>query len=238
MATQNLLYRKSYEINDSIHIVIPTVGQIVDNEEEYYNMVWSLTAVPYDLMAQLDEVGIDFTTINEYDLFLMTFPTLKSRDTSLIFGDLDLSKFELAVDQQNNNLVWLDTEHDIKIDRGIHVRIASVLRTIHHLEKTRQKPGNKEAKDFLLQRAKERLKRHKHRSYTSQLEPLIVAMVNTEQFKYDYEKTRDLSIYQFTESVQQIINKVEYEHRMHGVYAGTINVKGLSQDDLNWLTHK
>jgi hypothetical protein len=25
---------------------------------------------------------------------------------------------------------------------------------------------------------------------------------------------------------------------MHGIYAGTVSAKDLSQDDLNWLTHK
>ena len=63
-------------------------------------------------------------------------------------------------------------------------------------------------------------------------------MVNTEQYKYGYESTRDLSIYQFNESVRQIIKKVDYDNRMYGVYSGTVSAKDLSQDDLNWLTHK
>ena len=63
-------------------------------------------------------------------------------------------------------------------------------------------------------------------------------MVNTEQFKYNYETVRDITIYQFNESVRQIVSKVDYEHRMHGVYAGTVSVKDLSQDDLTWLSHK
>jgi hypothetical protein len=62
-------------------------------------------------------------------------------------------------------------------------------------------------------------------------------MVNTEQFKYDFEGTRELSIYQFNESVQQIIKKTDYDNRMYGVYAGTVNPKELSKDDLNWLIH-
>ena len=66
----------------------------------------------------------------------------------------------------------------------------------------------------------------------------IVAMVNTEQFKYDFRGTKDLSIYQFNESVRQVIKKVDYEHKMSGVYAGTIDPKTFSQDELNWLIHK
>lgn len=238
MSTLNLLYQKRYAINDSISIVIPTVGEIIDNEDTYYNLVSVLTAMPVDLMVQLEDAGIDFTSINEYELFLLMFAGLKSQDTSLIFGDLDLSKFKMAVNEENGLVVLLDEEHDIKIDRAIHGQIAGVLRKIHHLEKNRRKPANDEAKQFMLKRARDKMRRHKNRKEASQLESLIVAMVNTEQYKYDFEGTRELSIYQFNESVRQVIKKVDYDNRMYGVYAGTINAKELSQDDLNWLTHK
>ena len=238
MPTQNLLYKKQYPINDSISIVIPSVGQILDNEDGYYGLVYILTATPVDLMVQLDDAGIDFTSINEYELFLLMFDGLKSQNTSLVFGDLDLSKFKMAVNEQNGNIVLFDEEHDITIDRAIHSQIAGVLRKIHHLEKNRRKPANIEAKEYMLKRARDKMKRHRNRKEASQLESLIIAMVNTEQYKYDFEGTRELSIYQFNESVRQIIKKVDYDNRMYGVYAGTVNAKGLSQDDLNWLIHK
>ena len=238
MSTLNLLYQKRYTINNFISIVIPTVGEIIDNEDAYYNLVSVLTAMPIDFMCQLEDAGIDFTSINEYELFLLMFAGFKSQDTSLVFGDLDLSKFEIAVNEENGNVVLLDKEHDIKIDRAIHGQIAGVLRKIHHLEKNRRKPANDEAKQFMLKRARDKMKRRKNRKEDSQLESLIVAMVNTEQYKYDFEGTRELSIYQFNESVRQVIKKVDYDNRMYGVYTGTINVKELSQDDLNWLTHK
>lgn len=238
MATRNLLYKKEYEINNSIQIHIPTVGEILADEDNYYNIVSVLTAMPIDMMVQLDDAGIDFATINEYELFLLTFSGLKESDTSLVFGDLDLSKFKMAVSKQNGNMILVDEEDEIIIDRAIHGQIAGALRLIHHLEKNRRKPANPEAKEFMLKRAREKMRRNKNRKEASQLESLIVAMVNTEQYKYDFEGTRELSIYQFNESVRQIIKKVDYDNRMYGVYAGTINAKELSQDDLNWLIHK
>lgn len=238
MSTLNLLYKKQYDINDSVKIIIPTVGEIIDNEDNYYSVITALTAMPIDLMVQLDESGIDYTEINEYDLFLLLSEGLKSQDTHLVLGDLDFTKFEVCINQQNGSFVLYNAEDDIVIDRAIHAKIAGVLRRIHHLEKNRRKPANKEAKDYMMKRAKEKMKRNRNRKQESQLEPLIISMVNTEQYKYDFEGTRELSIYQFNESVRQIIKKVDYDNRMYGVYAGTINAKELSQDDLNWLTHK
>lgn len=238
MPTQNFLYKKQIAINDSISIVIPTVGEIIDNEDAYYGLVSMLTAMPIDLLVQLDDAGIDFTTMNEWELFLLLFSGIKSQDTSQIFGELDLSKFKMAVNEQNGNIILLDDEHDIRIDRAIHAQIANVLRKIHHLEKNTRKPANEEAKKFMIERARAKQRRNRNRKEDSQLETLIIAMVNTEQYKYDFESTRGLSIFQFNESVRQIINKVDYEHRMYGVYTGTINAKELSQDELNWLKHK
>lgn len=238
MGTLNLLYKKEYAVNDFISVRIPTVGEILDCEDEYYGIVSILTAMPIDMMVQLDDVGIDFTTINEWDLFLLLFGTLKGRDTSLVFGDLDLSKFQIAINPQNNNTIIKNDETGAKIDRAILGQIASVLRKIHHLERNNRKPANDEAKEYMIRRAREKMLRRKKRISDSQLEGLIVALVNTEQYHYGFEGTRELSIYQFNESVRQVIKKIDYDNRMHGIYSGTVSAKDMSQDDLNWLTHK
>lgn len=238
MSTRNLLYQREIAINDKISVMIPTVGEIIENEDAYYSLVSIITASPIDMMVQLDDVGIDFTTINDWDLFLLMFGALAQQDTHMIFGDLDLKQFQMVVSEQNGTIVLLDKVHDIRIDRAIHGTIASILRRIHHLEKNRRKPANEETKKYMIERARAKQKRNRNRAEESQLETLIVAMVNTEQFKYDYESTKNLSIIQFNESVRQIIHKIDYEHRMYGVYTGTINAKELNQDDLNWLKHK
>lgn len=246
MPAQSLLYQKKIHlckhVNDNIvnniDVIIPTVGDVIEDEDNYWNLVSILTSMPIDCMCQLDEIGIDFTTINEYDLFVLFFPILQQLDTSLIFGDLDLTRFRRSIDDEDGTIAFIDIERDIRFDRDMQRKIAWVLRSLHHLEKNNRKPANEEAKQYMLKRAKEKMRRRKRRNIESQLEPLIVAMVNAEQYKYDFEGTKELSIYQFNESVRQVIKKVDYDNRMYGVYTGTLSVKDLSQEDLNWLTHK
>ena len=225
MGTLNLLYKKEHPINEFISVRIPSVGEILECEDEYYGLVSMITAMPIDMMVQLDDIGVDFTTINEWD-------------TSLIFGDLSLSQFQPAINAQNNTVMLIDKSTGAKIDRAIHGQIANILRKIHHLERNNRKPANGDAKEYMIRRAREKMRRQSKRVTDSQLEGLIVALVNTEQFHYGFEGTRELSIYQFNESVRQVIKKIDYDNRMHGVYAGTVSAKDLSQDDLNWLTHK
>ena len=236
--SKGYLYARSYPVNDSISIVIPTVGQIIENESAYYGLITAITATPADYMVQLNDVGVDFAQISSFELFLMLFSKIKETDTSLVFGDLDLTKFETAVNQQNGNMVLIDQENNIVIDRAIHDQICRVIRKINHLEKNDRKPANEEAKKYMIERARIKQRRAARRPYKSQLEDLIVAMVNTEQYKYGYEGTLNLTIYQFNASVYQIVKKINYDNTMIGCYAGTVNAKELSQDQLNWLISK
>ena len=236
--TTHLLYQKEIPVNDFISVKIPTVGEVLDNEDAYYGLVSILTASPIDMMVQLDDIGIDFTSINDFELFLLLYKGLEAQDTSMVFGDLDLSKFQMAVNKQNGHIILLDEENDIRIDRAFHGKIAAILRKIHHIEKDRRKPANEAARKYLLERARIKMKRRQNKQEASQIESLIVALVNTEQYKYDFESTRGLSIFQFNECVRQIIKKIDYDNRMRGIYAGTISAKDMKPEDLNWLSHK
>lgn len=238
MATLNLLYEHEYVINDKIKVVIPTVGQVLDNEDEYYSMVTAFTAMPIDLMVQLDDMKIDFEQITDYDLFIILFNGLRLQNVGLILKDIDFSKFILDIDEEKQELFLIDEENNIKIDRSVYLQISAVLRKIHNIKKNIRKPGNKDARDYMLKRTREKMKRAKNRKTESQTESLIVALVNAPEFKYDYQSVRDLTIYQFNKSLYQIVNRVDYNNRMVGIYTGNINPKDMSQDDLNWLTTK
>ena len=233
--TNNILFKKSVVIiPDKIEIKIPLVGDIIDSdEEEYYRLVSLLTAMPIDCMVQLDDLGIDFTTINEYELFFMLFHSLQKSNTNLIFGDLNLEKFRVDKSPENGEYILRNTDDDIVIDRGIYTQITNVLRKIHNLEKNNKKPADEGTRQYLIERARKKMKRK--RQYQSQLESLIIALVNTEQCKYNFDGIRELSIYQFNECVRQIIKKIDYDNRMYGIYTGTINAKELSQNDLIWF---
>lgn len=237
MATVNLLYKQKYDVTPAISIRIPKVGEIIECEDDYYGVVFAITAMPIDMMVQLDEIGIDFTKINEYELFLLLFEGIKDAPcVELVFGDLDLKSFQMAVDK-NGEIFLVDPNTGVRIDRVAHYHIANALRRIHNLEKKIQKPGNEAARKYMIERARVKQKRASKRNKDSDLEDLIIAMVNASEFKYDYEGVLGMSIYQFNASVSQIIRKINYDNLMIGCYAGTVNVKELSQDNLNWLSN-
>lgn len=235
---KSLLYSKHIDITEQIKIYIPSVGEVFDNEDEYYGLVALITATPFEMMVQLDDMGIDFTTISEFELFCLLFTEIQKRNTQFIFDGLDLSGFRFAVNEKNGNILLRDEKNGISIDKAIHHKIGRALREINFFDKSDKKPANEEAKKFLLERARIKQQRAMRKMKKSQLEDLIIAMVNTSEYHYDFDSTRDLSIFQFNASVRQIIKKINYDNTMIGCYAGTVNVKDLNPDQLNWLTNK
>lgn len=237
MATLNLLYKNEIKVNNKISINIPTVGEVIDNEDEYFGLIGMLTASPIHYMVALDEIGVDFTTINDFDLFLLLFGRIREMKTDLVFKNLDMSNFKITADVEHGTMILRDDIADITIDRFLHMKISDTFRKLHNIERDRRKPGNKAAQEYMLQRAREKAKRKK-RAGESQLEQQIIALVCTEQFNYRYDNIRDITIYQFMQSVKQIQKKIDYDHRMLGIYTGNIDPKKMSQDELNWLTNK
>lgn len=234
---KNMLYQTEHKINEYISVKIPTLNEILDNEDEYYGSIALIVSTPYDMMVQLDDINIDFTQINEWDLFCLLFNELQSRDLSMIFGDLNLGDFKTAVNKQNGNIVLQNPKTGAVIDRAIHGKISRFLREILHLEKNDKKPANEEAKKYMIERARKRLNRNKKRLEKSQLEDYIIALVNTSEFPYDYTSVRGLTIYQFYASLHQIVKKVKFDNLMIGCYAGTVNMKELDQNELNWISN-
>ena len=83
----------------SKHIILhqPTLNEICDfGEQEYYSMIYNLTATPQSLKVQLWDMAIDYTEITPYELFYqILYKIFPQEKTSIIFGDLDFTKFQV-----------------------------------------------------------------------------------------------------------------------------------------------
>lgn len=187
------------------------------------------------MMVQLDDAGIDFTKINDYELFCLLLPRLKELDTHLLFGELDIRNIQTAVDERDGKLLLVDPETDLRIDRVVHNQICNQLRKMLHITKDVKTPGNDEAKRYMIERARRKQRRLNKKKPESQIENYVIALVNTEQFPYNYESVRNISILQFYASLNQIVHKIKYDNTMVGFYAGTIKLEDIKMDDRTWI---
>lgn len=234
---KSLLKLSSVEIPDTkLSIRIPTVGEILEDEQHYYSLISSLTATPFQYMVQLDDMGIDYSAITDYQLFLMLFPSLAREDTRILFGETDLSDTKLYRNSQNDSFLLYSEKNDITIDELTFHLITEQIRRINGLQQEKRRPGNQEAKEFRIALERKRQKRNAGKPYEPYLEKLVVALVNRAEFKYNYEQVEHLTIYQFNQSFEQIRTGINFSNTMIGVYAGTVDTSKLKDRScLSWL---
>ena len=236
---KSLLNATSVEIVPNLSLRIPTVGEILEDEDKYYGIVSSLTASPFQYMVQLDDMGIDYTQITDYQLFMMLFPMYAQSDLSLLFGDLNTSDFNVYISQDDDRQVIYSPSNNIVIDELVYNDVADTIRKINLFEKVKSKPGNESGRKYLLEKERKKQKRNAKKPRFPYLEKMVIALVNTSEFPYNYETCMDLSIYKFNQSLQQIQRKIAFDNTMVGVYAGTVDTSKMTDKDaLSWIPNK
>ena len=231
-----LYFGDDYIINDSIRITQPSIGDIIEfGEASYFSVVHTLTAIPSDLKSQLwdMEPRIDWCEIEDFELFMMLAPTLTPDRTSLLFGDLDFSKLRPYPNKVNGDIVLADIEAGIMIDKMIYMRIMSYLRKLHNITPKVEKAANKMTKQVLIDEDRMKIRLNKEKPFKSYLLPLISSVKVKQGYTKDY--VRNMGLYEFFDDIarMQVINNAD--HLLSAAYAGTIDMKKINKQELNWM---
>ncbi len=236
---KSFLNLSSVEITKNLSIRIPTVGEILEDEDSYYRIVSSITASPFQYMVQLDDMGIDYTKITDYELFKMLFLIYVKSDLSILFGNLDISDFNIFLNPKDDSQVIYSPSNNIVIDESTYNDLANTIRKINLFDKVKLKPGNESARKYLLEKERKKQKRNAQKKHEPYLEKLVIALVNTSEFPYDYDSCMNLSIYRFNQSFKQIQHKITFDNTMIGIYSGTVDTSKMSDKDaLSWISNK
>lgn len=222
-----------YSVTDYIKIKQPTIGQIADyGEKEYFSMISSFIMTPFDVIAQLDKIGIDFTTITSYQLFCLTVNGLKKESTSILFGDVDFSKYKVSED--NGNIV-LKYENSI-ISEPVYNLLSNRIRKMHNLSDPKyQRVGNELTKQKMIEYAYDDLRATSRKKYKSRLLSLVSSLVNHPDFKYGYFEIWNMPIFAFYDSIKRI-NVIENTRNLYqGVYAGTVDASKINKKEFDWM---
>ena len=238
--TPSLLFSNEYKVNDLVSVHVPSIREIYEyGEMNYYNVCQLLTSMPYDLMVQLDDIGVDYEDVSEYELFLILLESfiISQTDISIVLKIDGIEELVEGINEETQERVLMNKDGRVVIDRLIQLDIAEGIRKIHFWEKNERKAGNQEAKEYILQRRRMKMMRAKNRKHPSYLDETIIKMVNTEEFKYDYDSVLDLSIYKLNASLRQIPKKRDWDHLMNGAYAGTVDMGKINVEKSHWLSN-
>jgi hypothetical protein len=240
----SLLKGIPYKINDKLSIKHPTLNEIFEyGEENYFRAINLFCLKPYDLMVQLSDMGVEYETINNYELFLMLYNIdyYKQDINWLLTTNVNQQQynFQKYVNQQNNEIVLYDDVFDIKIDRLIYYEISTFLKQINDIsEKNEFNPANKTAKKMILSEKKRELEKlqKSNKKFESVLSKLISSIVWNENSKVNIQDVWNLHIYQVYNGLYKIQKRDNYKQTMQGIYAGTIDQSKIDLSKIDWVS--
>lgn len=237
------VYRgKDFVVSEHIRLRQPSLDEIYEyGEREYYSMVYNLTATPQNMKSELWDMKnrIDYTQVTAFWLFCYMLHWLYPQEkTRIIFGDLDLTKFEITKREDNGEMALVqDIDGDtVMIDECTYMVIMDFIRQCHNITKDEQMPANESTKMILIDDAREERKNRNKEEYHSQLKNLISSMINCEEFKYNHEEVWDMKIYAFMDSVKRILKIKNANLLLQGAYSGfgCVNLK-YNKKQIDWL---
>lgn len=246
----SLLNKREYALNKDISVVIPTLREIKgesfkhgdDTDEfDYYQVLNLFFTNPSSCIASLDQLGIDFTEISDFKLFLLLYNVMDKnvlrKISPLMFKNFDFSNFEISENTQTNQVVLYNRQDNIVINEIMYKWLSNIFCTMHlYTKKKPIIPANETAKKYIIQRALKKSKYNNRKNCGSPLDDLILALVNNSNFKYDFDSVYDLTVYNFNASARQIIKKYQVDNLYHGIYSGCVDSSKIKDSNLNWLS--
>lgn len=224
-----------YVINDKIRVLQPTIRQIAEfGEKEFFSVVYTVTAIPSDMKANLWDLGIDWMEIDDFELFIMLSQTLTPDRTKLLFGDLDFTKLKpYNHPHVEGEIILADKETGVLIDKMIYLRIVSYLRKAFNITPKVEKAANKMTKKILIEEDRKRIEFNKDKPFKSFLLPLISSVKVKQGYTKDY--VLNMGYVEFMNDVARLQVIHNADHLLSGVYAGTIDMKKINKAELNWM---
>ena len=223
-----------YVINEHVTVLQPTILDIAKfGEREFFSVVHTITAIPSDMKSSLDDMGLDWVEVEDFELFMMLAQTLTPDKTSILFGDLDFSKLKPFRNNQNGDIVLADKETGVIIDKMVYLRIVNYLRKAFNIKPKVERPANKMTRKILIEEDRRNKEINKDKPFKSFLLPLISAVKVKQCYTKHY--VLDMGYVEFMNDVArlQVINNAD--HLLSACYAGTIDMKKINKAELNWM---
>lgn len=236
MDKYKLMMGVNLEIAPNIELIHPTVKHVFQiGEEHYFGQVAAFVATPTDLKVELDDLGVNFEEITEWQLFVMRFKSMQQFVIKDLLVGFNLANAELLVGEDGEVIIF-DPETMAVIDEAHYRIICEYLRTIHGLKRNIEVYGNEFTRKTVIEIERET---RKHKAYKD-AEPFLMnyvsALINCSESKYDYRNIWDVPFYVFMDAVKRVQKVIEYKGLMTGMYSGMVDLKKIDMNKISWLS--
>lgn len=185
------------------------------------------------MKSQLADSGIDWETVEDFQMFMMLAPSLTKEQTYLVLGDIDLSKFKIFENKETGEPVMFDQENDIIIDRLIYMRIVEYLRKVHGLTRAHDRTRSKFVHDMAIEMEREQAEIDAKKPYKSFLWPLISSIKARQGYTKQY--VLDMQVYELVHEANRLQIIVQSDALLQGSYSGMMDTKKINKELFNWM---
>lgn len=223
-------------INKNLIVHNPTVRELIEYGEKNYDAdVNAITLRPYDACVMLDQMGINYQEIQDYDLFVATIRGTLPHESVLLPG-INFSEMEIGIHPDNGRRILYNPKTSFIFDELMYAQLVEYVRGIHFIRYAVEfDAGNEATRKILIKRMKRAEERRKRTPTTSQYAPIISSLVNNPNFKYDYASVMDIKVSQLWDAFYHINKFQSYQHTMLGIYTGNIDASKIDKDALTWF---
>ena len=236
-----MFYGEPYNVTDKIIIYQPSIGDILKDEELFYQTLNIFVSNPTSYRLKLWKIGIDWNKISEFELFKMLMNGIDPKISSLLFRNLDFSSFSVYNKrlEGKEEIVLYDPVNKIEINKEIHNHIVQYLRTMFNIFPKVEKARGKATKEAIIFEDEQNLidaeKAGKETGFESFLLPLISSCLIHPGFKYKKNELKEVGIYEFMQSVQRIQVYETSTALLKGAYSGFIDTSKLNNEEMNFM---
>ena len=229
----SLYFGEPYVVNDYITITLPKIGEVVKyGERQYYSMIQTITAIPSDMKSQLFDMGLDWTQVEDFQLFMMLAPTLPKDKTYILFGDLDFQAMRPFQNKQNGAVVLFNPQTNVVIDELAYGKMHAYLCSAHNLTKKVEKAANEFTKKFMIEEDRQKIAYNQKQPYKSFLRPLISAVKCRMGYTLDYVK--NMGLYEFMDDLNRLQVIVNADALLQGSYSGMVDTSKIPKKNFDW----
>lgn len=220
-------------------------GEIKNNitYKSYEEMVIAMTRYPYEFKFDLEDQGIDYTTKNTFDMFLMLndFSTDSKIDEMCeILNFMFCHKYKNKYIRENFDINSKDNELYFKsrlsgniIDKNTIEEIKKAFMKIHYMQVPKErKPVGEMAKEMVkMDIVMKRKEKPKYDIYS-----IMDGLIWTGGV-YTYKTILELTPHQIYRSYMKVNRVKTYDFYMQGVYHGIIDSKELNKriSKIDWI---
>lgn len=223
-----------YVINDKISVLQPNIRDILRfGERQYFSVVQTICSTSSNMKSQLADAGVDWETVEDFQMFQMLARSLNKEQTYLVLGDIDLSKFKLIEDKEIGEPVLYDEEHNIRIDRLIYMRIVEYLRKVHGLTRAYDRTKSKFVHDMAIEMEREKAEIDAQKPYKSFLWPLISSIKARQGYTKQY--VLGMQVYELVHEANRLQIIVQSDALLQGSYSGMMDTKKINKELFNWM---